>query len=123
MTEQLEGSDFASWVERYIHAWNTNEPADIGSLFTDDAVYLTGPLDAPWQGRDRIVESWLEIKDEPGAASFAYDVIAVDGALGVVEGRATYFEPPVEYGNLWLIRLAPNKQCERFTEYWVKAAR
>jgi ketosteroid isomerase-like protein len=116
-------SDFGSWVERYIHAWNTNDRGDIGALFADDAVYLTSPLAGPWNGREHIVESWLEIKDEPGSWKFTYDVIAVDGNLGVVQGRATYFDPQVAYGNLWLIRLTGDGRCTSFTEYWTKENR
>ena len=111
----------SAWVERYIRAWNTNDPDEVAGLFTDDAVYLTGPLDIPWNGKDRIVEGWLEAKDEPGTTSFTYEVIAVDGELGVVQGRARYLEPPAEYGNLCLIRLAPDGRCSQFTEYWMKA--
>jgi uncharacterized protein (TIGR02246 family) len=118
--EQLNRSDVSSWVDRYIRAWNSNDASDIGELFTDDAIYLTGPFDAPWEGRRRIVDQWLEERDEPGTTSFSYEVIAVDGDLGVVQGRATYVEPPVVYGNLWLIRLAADGRCSHFTEYWMK---
>jgi uncharacterized protein (TIGR02246 family) len=86
-------SEISSWVDRYVRAWNSNDPGEIAGLFTEDAVYLTGPLDAPWTGRDQIVEEWLRIKDEPGTTSFTYDVIAVDGDLGVIQGRASYVEP------------------------------
>ena len=118
--EQLNRSDVSVWVDRYIRAWNSNDATDIGELFTDDAIYLTGPFDAPWEGRQRIVDQWLEERDEPGTTSFSYEIIGVDGDLGVVQGRATYVEPPVVYGNLWLLRLAPDGRCSHFTEYWMK---
>jgi uncharacterized protein (TIGR02246 family) len=118
--EQLNRSDVAAWVDRYIRAWNSNDATDIGDLFTDDATYLTGPFDDPWEGRQRIVDQWLEERDEPGTTSFSHEVIAVDGDLGVVQGKATYVEPPAVYGNLWLIRLAANGRCSHFTEYWMK---
>jgi uncharacterized protein (TIGR02246 family) len=116
----MNRSDVSSWVDRYIRAWNTNDANEIGELFTEDAVYLTGPFDAPWEGRQWIVDQWLEERDEPGTTSFSYEVIAVDGDLGVVQGRATYVDPPVVYGNLWLIRLAADGRCSHFTEYWMK---
>jgi uncharacterized protein (TIGR02246 family) len=118
--EQLNRSDVSAWVDRYIRAWNSNDASDIGELFTDEAVYLTGPFDPPWEGRQRIVDQWLEERDQPGTTSFSYEVIAVDGDLGIVQGRATYVEPPVVYGNLWLIRLAADGRCSHFTEYWMK---
>ena len=29
------------WVAQYVAAWESNDPEQIGALFTDDAVYLT----------------------------------------------------------------------------------
>jgi len=54
------------WTDRYVKAWGSNDPEDIGSLFTDDATYLTAPWREPWRGRDGIVEGWLDRKDAPG---------------------------------------------------------
>jgi uncharacterized protein (TIGR02246 family) len=117
---QLRRSDVSSWVDRYVRVWNTNDANEIGELFTEDAVYLTGPFDTPWEGRQVIVDQWLKERDEPGTTSFSYEVVAADGDLGVVQGRATYVEPPAVYGNLWLIRLTANGRCSHFTEYWMK---
>ncbi len=33
-----------AWVHGYIGAWESNDPAQIGALFTDDASYLTHPV-------------------------------------------------------------------------------
>ena len=35
-----------TWIEGYVRAWNSNDPDDIGSLFTMDAEYSTAPLPA-----------------------------------------------------------------------------
>ena len=35
------------WVERYVAAWNSNEPAAIGGLFSEDAAYYTEPHSVP----------------------------------------------------------------------------
>ena len=59
----------ADWVAGYIAAWESNDPAQIGALFTDDAVYLTSPDAEPRRGRDAIVAGWLEDLDEPGTWS------------------------------------------------------
>ncbi len=121
MTE-ITRSDVESWVQRYVRAWNSNEPDDIAVLFTDDAIYLTSPFDAPWKGREEIVAGWLQIKDEPGDTTFAFEVIAIDRDLAVVEGRTTYKEPATRYGNVWLIRLAHHGRCASFTEYWMEGS-
>ena len=55
-----------AWVDGYVRAWNSNDPAAIGALFSEDAAYYTEPYRAPWRGREEIVRQWLDRKDEPG---------------------------------------------------------
>ena len=103
-------------------AWNSNDPDDIRALFTEDATYLTGPFDAPWEGSEEIVRKWVEDKDEPGTTDFRYEVVAIDGDTGVVQGVTDYHEPapPREYGNLWVIRLAADGRATYYLEFWEK---
>ncbi|MGH8245039.1 MAG: nuclear transport factor 2 family protein [Gammaproteobacteria bacterium] len=109
-----------AWIEGYLRAWKSNDPADIGRLFTPDARYYTAPFREPWAGRDGIIAGWLNRQDAPGDFTFAYELLAVDGNLGVMRGRTNYVnEPPREYHNLWLIRLADSGQCTEFTEFWM----
>ena len=110
----------AAWVERYVQAWNTNDPADIGSLFSEDAVYQTGPFDTPWKGRETIVREWLGRQDAPGTTTFRYEVLAVDGNRGIVRGWTTYHTPPGEFSNVWLIVLDESGRCREFVEWWVQ---
>ena len=93
------------WVDRYVEAWTSNDRGDIESLFAEDAVYLTGPFDEPWEGRDEIVKRWLARRDEPGDTTFDYEVIAAEESLGVVEGVTRYQSTGEVFGNIWLIRL------------------
>ena len=44
-----------AWIDSYIQAWNSNDPADIRALFSQDAAYHTEPYSPPWRGRDEIV--------------------------------------------------------------------
>lgn len=111
---------FSDWVERYRVAWSSNDPDDIGSLFTDDAVYFTEPYAVPRKGREAIAKDWIERKDEPGDTEWSYEVIATDGDLGFVQGTAVYkTDPPHTYSNLWVIRLVGDK-CSEFTEWWME---
>lgn len=111
---------WSAWVDRYRLAWLTNDPADIGSLFTDEAVYRTEPFAQPIQGREAIVADWVERKDEPGDTQWSYRVIGVDGDLGFVQGTAAYStDPPRTYSNLWVIRLEGDR-CSEFTEWWME---
>jgi uncharacterized protein (TIGR02246 family) len=108
------------WVEGYVRAWNSNDPHDIEALFNEDARYFTEPYAKPWRGRDEIVRSWLEIRDEPGQTEFRYDVLTVGGDLGIIKGSTTYKDPPKEYSNLWEIRLDSEGRAKEFVEWWMK---
>ena len=82
---------FAAWVERYLVAWDSNDPDDIAALFSEDALYFTLPMREPWRGRKTIVREWLDRKDESGDWwTFKYEVIARDGDLGIVRGVTEY---------------------------------
>ena len=116
----MDESAVAAWVDRYVRAWETNDPADIGGLFTEDARYYPTPDGEPWRGRDGIVAGWLERKDEPGTWAFRYQVRAVAGDLAFVRGWTHYVEPPADYSNLWVIRFDPAGQCVEFTEWWME---
>ena len=121
MTEQSEHTDrVTAWVERYVRAWNSNDPADIGALFTDDARYYTEPYAGAWTGRQQIVDGWLEHRDEPGETTFSWRPVVSGPDLAIVQGETTYRTPPRTYSNMWVIRLAADDRCAEFTEWWMK---
>jgi hypothetical protein len=114
------GDRFSNWVDRYRVAWESNDPDDIGSLFTDDALYYTEPYAEPKRGRNEIVEDWIARKDAPGDTEWSYEVIGRDGDLAFVQGTAVYkVDPPRTYRNLWVFRLEGDA-CSEFTEWWMK---
>jgi len=115
----MEVQDLNAWVEAYVRAWQSNDPADIGRLFAEDALYYTAPHREPWQGRETIVAGWIGRKDEPDTWTFRFEVLAVAGDLGFVRGWTNYdSSPPTAVSNLWVIRLGPNGECREFTEWW-----
>jgi uncharacterized protein (TIGR02246 family) len=109
-----------AWVEAYVAAWNCNDPAAIGALFTEDAAYHTEPYGPPWRGRDEIVRRWLDRKDEPGQTDFRWQPVAVTPDVAVVQGETVYRSPPHTYSNLWVIRLDADGRCAEFTEWWMQ---
>jgi ketosteroid isomerase-like protein len=109
------------WVDAYVAAWGSNDPDEIRALFTEDASYFPEPHVEPWNGHDEIVREWLARKDEPDDYTFRSEPLALDGDLGFVRGWTTYADdPPKEYGNLWVIRLAPDGRASEFTEWYVR---
>ena len=119
-------SDFDAveqWVRGYVQAWSTDDPDDIGALFTEDARYVYHPFEEPWAPRDRIVEKWIEHGDSDTEWSFEYEVLDATPELGIVRGVTAYVEsdgPDKVYANLWLIRLAEDGRAEEFAEWWMK---
>lgn len=109
-----------AWVERYVKAWNSNEPQAIGDLFTRDAEYLTEPHARPWIGRDDIVRQWLDRRDEPGDTTFDFHVLVATDGLAIIRGRARYKSTGVVYENLWEVYSEDGTTCNRFVEWWME---
>lgn len=117
----MDRADVERWVQGYERAWSSNEPDEVGGLFTEDATYRYHPYDEPVRGRDAIVAQWIENRDEPQDYAFRFEVAGIDGNLAFVRGVTDYFtDPRRTYSNLWEIRLAPDGRAEAFTEWYVK---
>ncbi|MEJ3405583.1 nuclear transport factor 2 family protein [Rathayibacter sp. YIM 133350] len=112
-------SDINDWMQRYIAAWDSNDPDHIRALFTDDAEYYTLPGRPPKKGVDAIVEWWLEARDEPGDYTFRWEPVALTPSTAVIQGFTDYRDRP-GYHNLWVIRLEPDGRANSFTEWWVE---
>lgn len=115
----MKKADLEKWLKNYVKAWKNNDPEAIGELFTKSAVYSTGPFDKPWNGREAIIAGWVAIGDQPGDWSFKYEVLVVDGYLGVMHGT-TIYKGAGTFSNIWLIRLSKEGRCKEFREWFVR---
>jgi hypothetical protein len=110
----------AAWLDRYVRAWRSYDPAAIGELFSDDATYAYHPWDA-------IVADWRREPDAPDSWDGAYEPLAVDGDLAVVTGRTRYRNPDgslrTEYWNSWVLRFDDDGRCAEFTEWYMEPSR
>ncbi|MEJ7790714.1 MAG: nuclear transport factor 2 family protein [Gaiellaceae bacterium] len=119
----------ARWLNRYVGAWRSNDPARIGSLFTEDAVYRGHPYDegeSLAEGREAIVRGWLEEPDAPESWEMTFEPLAVSGELGIARCVTTY--PGADgadctYHNIFLVRLDDEGRCFDFTEYYMREPR
>lgn len=105
-------------MDGYRQAWESNDPADISALFTEDALYYTAPFREPWRGRDAIVEGWIGRKDEPGTTTFTWEPVSDTRELAIVQGVTTY--PDEKFSNLWVIRFGADGKCREFTEWFME---
>ncbi|HET6301778.1 nuclear transport factor 2 family protein [Microbacterium sp.] len=119
--DDREKTDAAArrWVERYVIAWRTNDPADIGALFTPDVEYRFEPWEEPIRGSEAITEEWIKRADEPGTYEFTWDVAGIDGSRAFIEAETRYKDGN-HYRNMWVVDLADDGRARRFTEWWMK---
>jgi hypothetical protein len=114
--------DFAHWLNAYVDAWRTYDPAAIGALFSEDARYRYHPWDDPLVGRAAIVKGWLENPDEPGTWTADYQPWIVAGTDAVATGVSRYDDKDGrrEYHNVFLCRFDAEGRCREFTEVYLK---
>lgn len=121
--------DVQGWLDRYVAAWRTYDPAAIGDLFAEDAEYRYHPWDEPVRGRDAIVRDWVapdgnaSSRDEPDAWDARYEPYAVEGDRAVAIGRSRYLaqggEPERTYHNCYLLEFDDEGRCRASTEFFV----
>jgi hypothetical protein len=118
------------WLDAYVHAWETNEPAEIGDLFTETAEYHWHPWDEGEDvvyGRHRIVAEWLRNPDAPGTFLAEYHPLVVTDDTVVAEGTSVYYSDETrqvidrKYHNLWVLSFAEDGRCRSFTEWFMLA--
>lgn len=110
-----------AWLDAYVAAWRSYDPAAIGALFTDDACYAYHPWDSGdevLRGRDAIVANWLEDQDEPGSWEAAYRPGLVDGDSATAVGVTRYADGRV-FDNLWELRFDGGR-CADFVEWFMQ---
>jgi hypothetical protein len=115
MSERLD-----SWMDQYVLAWSSNETDHIKALFTDEAVYDPQTAGGEWEGIDEIVEQWQNIADDEDNWDFQWQPVVEAGDVAVIKGRTNYFEPPISYRNLFVIRFADDNRCYDFTEWYIE---
>ncbi len=121
------------WLDRYVAAWRSYDPVEIGALFSDDVAYRYHPYGEAVVGRDAVVASWrgeattgdASTRDAPGTYDAAYEPVAVDGDVVVATGSSWYRETPEgpvvrRYRNCFVMRFDAEGRCRDFTEYYLR---
>lgn len=120
----MTGEDVQRWLDAYVSAWRSLDPAAIGELFSQDATYRYQPYNPPVSGRDAIVADWLESPDAPGTWEAHYEPYAVEGDRAVAIGESRYTNPDGSfrtlYYNLWTLRFDEDGRCADFVEYFME---
>ncbi len=115
-------SNASVFVDRYLAAWRSNDPADIAAAFAPDAVYSARPYDpTPARGIEAIIAHWLEEQDAPGVWSFEWSIELETDDAAVIRGVTRYSTGAKQgtYDNLWLVRFDAAGRATEFTDWWV----
>jgi hypothetical protein len=134
--ENVHRADVERWLQAYVEAWKTYEPARIAALFSEDVSYRYHPYDEPLRGRAAVVDSWLgkgeepdpEASDAPGTYDAAYRPVAIDGDTVVAVGSTSYRPDPDAaaskvFDNCFVMRFDADGRCREFTEWYVRRPR
>ena len=107
------------WVAAYERLWRTPGTDRLGELFTQDATYSTAPYEAPYRGLQAIAAFWERSRDGPDEDfTMTAEVVAVDAGTGVMRVEVRYgVDPPQEFRDLWVVRLAGDGRCTHFEEW------
>jgi ketosteroid isomerase-like protein len=119
---EMDATRFQDWLNRYIEAWRTGDPAAIGDLFSEDARYFYGPYREPTVGRDAIVHDWTAEPDAPGSWEAAYRPLAVDGDTAVAVGESRYRDGRT-FSNIYVCRFDRDGRCAEFREWFMEKPR
>jgi len=117
MSEQLD-----NWMDGYVVAWSTNDPAQIAALFSSDAVYDSQTSAGERNGIEEIVAWWTEIDDVEENWEFEWQPLVESDDVTVITGRTRYLEPPLTYRNLFVLRFDDEGRCYDFTEWYIEEA-
>lgn len=123
----MDHESVQTWLDNYVEAWRTYDAQKIGDLFSEDALYFFSPFDEndPVRGRAAIVANWLEEPDAAGSWEAHYVPVAVDGSVGVAQGRTRYLRPDgtleKEFDNIFVLHFDDAGRCTRFTDRYMQS--
>jgi hypothetical protein len=118
----LTPRDFDAWLRGYQAAWEKRDPPAAAELFSPDAEYYWTPFDTPQRGRAEIAAAWDKAVSQQRDVSFRYEVLAVNGAVGIAHWHtkltAVPANVPVELDGVLVATFAPTRHCRVFREWW-----
>ena len=121
----LTRDGFASWLDRYVAAWRSGDPDDIGDLFSEDVTYSQTGGQTVVEGRAAVVKDWLEASYEPELSwEAAYEPLAIEDQVYVGVGSTRYLREDgsrEDFSNIFVCRFDQDGRCTELREWWMRA--
>lgn len=111
------------WLDRYGHAWESQDAAAAAALFTEDGTYARGPFNEPIKGREKIKDAWVHAtQGQQEDIQFGYEFLAIADDRGIARWwagmKARPSKRPVRMEGIFLISLTSDGLCTEFREWW-----
>jgi mannose-6-phosphate isomerase-like protein (cupin superfamily) len=115
----LDDVRFLTWIDEYERLWRTRGTEHLSALFSDDAHYLSSPVEEPVVGLGAIAGLWEAQRDGPDEPfTMTRAVVAVSGDTGVARVLVHYVGPPArDYVDLWVVRFDESGRAVRYEEW------
>jgi hypothetical protein len=119
----MDKAHVIGWLNRYVAAWKSYGPQEIGDLFSKDAIYFPDPFSRPLVGREAIVESWIADPDATGSYDGIYEPEMIEENRAVATGRTLYYKEDgstldSEWSNIFLLTFDEEMRCSEYREWY-----
>ena len=84
------GAEFDALIAKFGQAWQQGKPELLAEVFTDDAVFVPGPFEAPLRGRDAIRLYWRDVPLEQAEIAFRHGEVFLAGPWFATEYKCTF---------------------------------
>ena len=121
-----------AWLDRYVEAWQTYDPASVEDLFAEDAEYRYHPWDEPRpRAAPRSSDDWLNpggnaeaaTSPAPGGPTTSRSRSTATAPSRSVSRSTSRRQPVTEdrhYWNGWTIEFDDAGRCTNFIEYYMR---
>jgi ketosteroid isomerase-like protein len=92
MTQETpsRGAEFDALIARFGQSWQQGKPELMAEIFTEDAVFVPGPFEAPVRGREAIRLYWRDVPLEQAEIAFRHGEIFLAGPWFATEYKCTF---------------------------------
>ncbi len=119
----MDEKSLRAWLDKYGHAWESQDADGAAAIFAPDATYAWGPFNDPIRGRDAIRAAWeYATRGQQEDIRFGYEILAVTPAHGIARWWASMnvrsTGTAVKMEGIFVITLAADGLCSVFREWW-----